>query len=587
MKNNLLRNAILSALIGSTLTACGVDEGLDYAIDSNEPVEMEGTSFTVTTNETNDPDDTNRYLTIDLVEGVSSKGISLTANSPGIFVQDTTELLEVSPVNRELSFGNISLPFSLSQNSIIVDTFLFSDEITSGEKAIYTFSYWINNGFEFTCDNMDQHPFNCTDAERLANPNRRTLILDINALPDPIQSLSLTDFSVPLDDTINAPITILPIFTAKQDLGADFTWSVPENNGIASVSNSGVLTGLALGSTTLTVTSIEMPSLTATVTITVNNSPKNVASISLTTPNGNEVASTISVPTCTSYNFNITPAKTDELQEFSGGFFYSYSSTETLPAVTFDADALNLNSITKQLPAYFLAENVGSSVDAAVNLNGTANSAALTIETLKNVMCEAAPMMNENFKMAAPQQNRDIFKSLNGFARNGVNADSTVDTTGSYTVVGMGKQGSDAIQFTAAAATGAISVLTAYDKNPERNINNVSLAAGGNFKVSFWIKNNNATSFKIENAIMKNTTKSFLPVAGDFTVLLLDQQGIDAIEIAANADWQLIELDVTDVAPFGADDRAKWDIVFVPSATDGSTPIDVYIDDISFAELSN
>jgi hypothetical protein len=588
MNTNLLKKTLIASFISSALAGCGVDEGLNYNIDSTEPVVMDSSSFTITTNETNNEDDANRYLTIELLQGVSSRGVNLIDDSTGIFIQDATELLAVSPVDRDLGFNNSQFPVTSNGKTLIVDTYSFDERITSNETAIYTLNYWINNGYQFTCANMEQHPFNCTDEEKAANPNRRTLTLEVNALPDPIESITLSDFNVPLAETMIAPLAILPAYTARQDLSNDFTWSVPANNGIASVDSSGTLMGLALGSTTLTVTSVEMPSLTETVTITVTNPPKNVASISLKTPNGNDVTGTITVPTCTSYDFTVAPVKQDNAQPFTGDFVYGYSSTEALSVVDYAQDTLD--DTTKQEKAYFSPVNVGSSEAAKVILNGSTppSSVDLDINTLTNVMCANAPMMNEDFKMAAPQQTRNIFKSLNSFARNGVGADATVDATGAYSViVGMGKHGSDTIQYTAAAATGTNSVLVAYDKNPARNIGSVSLAAGGDFKVSFWIKNNNATSFKIENAIMKNTTKTFLPVSGDFTDSLLDQQGVDAIEIAASADWQLVELDVLGVAAFGANDRAKWDIIFVPSATDGSTPIDVYIDDVSIAELND
>ena len=588
MKNNLLKKAILASFVSTVLAGCGADEGLNYNLDSNEAVEMQSRSFTISTTETDNENDENRYLIVELLQGVSSRGVTLTDDSTGIFIQDTAELWTVTPADRNLSFGSNDSPILLNDNKLVVDTYLFDEEIRSGEAAVYTLSYWINNGFQFVCANMAQHPLNCTDEEKQANPNRRTLTLEINALPDPIESISLSDFNVPLDDTIVAPLAILPSYAARQDLSTDFTWSVPDSNGIASVDDSGMLTGLALGSTTLTVTSVEMPSLTETVTITVTNPPKNVASIMLNTLNGANVTGTVSVPTCTSYNFIVTPIKQDDAQPFSGDFVYSYNSTEASSVVDYVLDTLDDTS--KQAKAYFSPVNVGSSEAAEVVLNGSTppSSVGVDINTLTNAMCADAPMMNENFKMAAPQQNRDIFKSLNGFARNGAGADGTVDGTGAFNVIaGIGKHGSDGIQFTADAATGTNAVLVAYDKNPARNIGNISLAAGGDFKVSFWIKNNNATSFKIENAIMKNTSKTFLPESGDFTDTLLDQQGDDAIEIAANADWQLIELDVLGVAAFGGNDRAKWDIIFVPSATDGSTPIDVYIDDVSIAQLNN
>jgi len=589
MKNNLLKNAILASFISSALVGCGVDEGLNYNLDSTETVEMDSTTFTISTNETDNENDVNRYLTVKLLQGVSSRGVILTEDSTGIFIQDTVESWIVSPVDRNLNFNGQS-PILLKDNELIVDTYLFDEEVNSGETAIYTLSYWINNGYEFTCANMAQHPLNCTEDEVSANPNRRILTLEINALPDPIESISLSDFSIPLDDTIVAPLAILPSYTARQDLSSDFTWSVPDNNGIASVDDSGNLTGLALGSTTLTVTSVEIPSLTVTVTITVTNPPKNVASISLKTPNGNDVTGTISVPTCTSYDFTVVPAKQDAAQPFSGDFVYSYNSTETLPAVTFESDVLNLDPTTKQQPAYFAEANVANSADAIVSLNGSTSSLALTIQTLKNVQCAATlssvtgmNMLNEDFKVF--EGGKNVFKPINGFIRNGGGTDDSVDSTAAFSIAaGMGKHGSDGIQFTADGTDS--SAIMAYDKNLNRGFPNLSLDAGGDFKLSFWIKNNNATPLKIENSILMTTQANGSPVASSFDTVFLDQQGTNAIDVPANADWQLIEVDFTGV-PALTNERVKWDMIFVPSATDGSAPIDVYIDDISIAELTD
>lgn len=589
---NLLKNAIISSCITTALFGCGTDKGLDYNIDASEAVEIESTPLTITTNETHDELDVNRYLSINLLQGVTSQGVSLSEDSTGVFIQDTVQTWKVSPVDKVLDFGNSQSPVVLNGSELIVDTYLFNEQINSGETAIYNLSYWINNGFEFTCANMEQHPVNCTDAEKLANPNRQRLTLQVNALPDPISSINLLDFNVPLDDTITAPLGILPSYTTRQDLSTDFTWAVPDNNGIATVDSSGTLTGLALGSTTLTVSSVEAPSLSTTVTITVTNPPKNVASIALKTPNGADVPSAVFVPTCTSYNFTVVPEKQETSEVLSGDFVYSYSSSETTPAVVFQADTNELNATNKQQPAYFTSSNIGSSENSVVSLNGSTHAIGLNIETINNIECAATLdsstglyMLNETFQLS---NGRPVFKSLNEFVRNAEADDASVDTTGSFAVISgldVGKQGSDAVQFTAAGTD--IAVLTAWDKNVTRNIGHLSLKAGGNFKLSFWIKNNNATPFKIENSIATTTTTSFKPTAGTFDTVLLDQQAENAIEIPANADWQLIELDITDVPVLPTSQPVKWDMIFVPSTTDGSTPIDVYIDDVSIAQLSN
>ena len=85
-----------------------------------------------------------------------------------------------------------------------------------------------------------------------------------------VKAIALTGISIP--DTFNVSLgktkTVNPTFTPSNATNKEVTYSI-SNTSIASISSSGVITGKAAGSTTLTVTSVENSSIKTTATINV------------------------------------------------------------------------------------------------------------------------------------------------------------------------------------------------------------------------------------------------------------------------------------------------------------------------------
>lgn len=580
MNTNLLKRTLLATVIATALTGCGSDGGFGYQLDAVDPVTMEST-VNVTVSESINEGDANRFLTVGMLDGVMSQGVDLGENPGSILIQDTAAELTTMPADINVSFANDEIPIVVNGTNIVVDTFEFSDKINTGESATYSVSYWINNGFQFTCADMTQHPANCTDAERLANPNRRTVNITVTATPDPLVDIQLEEISVGLNETKPIDVILEPTFAADRD----FIYEVLSGNTVVSVSTDGMITGLALGIAQIKVTSTVDSTITATADVEVTNPPKNVATFDITTPAGDALAANNILPDCTSFALVSSLTKIDDAVDFTGDFIYSISLDSNNVAV----DGFTPNTGAMQA-GFVNVVNLASTDTLTAELSGFGDASDqittgfTTVENLACNMADDSPagpnLLNEEFKVFwnGGGNSGDAFR-VSPFIRNGDGADANLDPSAALSVVmSMGKNGSSALQLTADGT--ASSAIYSYHRNATRTLS-AQLKPGGNFTISFWVKNNADAAVEVVNEVVNGDGRGgSAPVAGNFA----DAPVSETIEIPASSDWKFLQFDLDLTAVPGTQNGPKWEIIFMPSQTGGTgNAVDILLDDFSIA----
>lgn len=580
--NKALLNSALLAAMASALSGCGSDEGFGYQLDSNEPVTMER-DISITLSEAEESS-TERYITINLLDGVMSQNVDLGETPGDVLIQDSSLEVSVSPQDKELTFDNTVSPIVINGFDLLVDTGAFKDQLTTGEAANYSISYWINNGFLFPCENMTKHPANCTEQERADNPNRRTVHITINALPDPLLAFEVPDIVVGLNKSVKPTINFTPEFAA--DPG--FNYEITNGSDIISISEDGSITGLALGNALITVTSKDDSALTETATVSVTNPPTNVASLIITTPDGEPIGDTINLPECTTFALTVTPSKIDETQAFGGEFVYNLDSLSG--AVDVDGFMANSGPIQQGYLSP-MSLDVTDTLSTSLTGFGTADDTiTTTVKTSNNIACRFADtspigpnMLNEEFKVYYNNgaASIDAFRKST-FIRNGQGSDANVDPTASLQIAPTnGKNGSAALRVTGDGSLPA--AFYSYHRNTARALS-VAFIEGGEFTISFWVKNNTDASVELTNEIIAGDGRGTgAPVAGQFSDTPESQSTI----IAANSDWRQVSFNVALSAVTSEQNVHKWEIILTSDqANDSNNPIDILFDDFAITSDS-
>ncbi|MBU3018823.1 hypothetical protein KO519_14130 [Paraglaciecola agarilytica] len=581
MNRTLLNSALLVAL-ASTTSGCGSDEGFGYQLDATDPVTMER-EISITLMETAESS-SERYITIGLLDGVTSQNVDLGETPGNVLIQDSSLEVSVLPQNKELAFANTTNPVVIKGFDLLVDTAAFQDQLTTGEAANYSISYWINNGFQFHCENMTKHPANCTGEERANNPNRRTVNITINALPDPLRTFELPDIVVGLNKSVQPTINFTPEFAA--DPG--FIYEITSGDDIISISDDGLITGLALGNALITVTSSEDSQLTKTASVSVTNPPTNVASFTLTTPDGEMVGDTIQIPECTTFALTSSLTKVDDSQEFGGEFVYDLVSQDG----AVDVDGFMANSGPIQ-SGYLspITLNVTDTLSASLSGFGTVDDViTTTVETSDNIACRFADtspigpnMLNEEFLVYYNNgaASIDAFRQST-FIRNGQGSDANVDPTATLQIDPTnGKNGGAALRVTGDGSLPA--AFYSYHRNTARALS-VAFIEGGEFTISFWVKNNTNASVDLTNEIIAGDGRGTgAPVAGQFSDTPESQSTI----IAANSDWKRVSFNVALPAVTSEQNVHKWEITLTSDqANNSNNPIDILFDDFAITSDS-
>jgi len=239
MRQQLLSKITLLSALGLSLTACG--DGPNYEDAANyenvEPVTIEGDLVI-------NVDEMQGELEFDMLEGVTNP-----ANTQ-VYAREFEYLgtIEDSDGNEQPNFQGPQLPFSSiyqSLNSIFISTDAWKEELVhpftsentpeTFSEGVYKFRYAIDNG-----------------AEELQT---RNVIITVNGVEDVVTDVIINHedgFSIAKDYTVQLSTAVEPLNATFQQLA--FTSS---DTSKASISQTGLITGLDYGVVTFTVTSVD------------------------------------------------------------------------------------------------------------------------------------------------------------------------------------------------------------------------------------------------------------------------------------------------------------------------------------------
>jgi len=430
MKYNLLTKTILTSAIMLGLSACGgTDSGFNpgFGESKDEVVTFSSDNFTANTNEDSG------VQTIDLLTDAFVGDTPLSSTNGAKFIKNinfvapdtfTTPQAESNTVpNHRIS------PFTVDGSNLLVDTDLFSESLrecdTTGNfpsSITYEVSYTIDNGNE-------------VESERL-------LMLTINAVNDPVTEITASNVEVQEGALKPLVATTLPNYVC--DASLSYTVADPS---IASVDEAtGMVTGLATGTTEVIVGSVSDPEQTNTVSITVL--PSFALNVTNTDLDENGVAvNTKELPTCVASGIKLEPSLVDD--DLTGAYAYSWSSSNTTDV---ELDAVIANGFG-EIQSLKVGEAVGetSMVEASLVSGYTGaldiaevQTRTLAVTTVQNELC--APGESQH----AAGFNTDFSTDVTGapYKGSGVFAASTDTVSGSVA----------SLQITAADATRLVNI---------------------------------------------------------------------------------------------------------------------------------
>lgn len=341
MKHNLLMKTTVAGAVIVALSACsGVEKGYDPEINAANPVEItQGESFTATLTEDSG------IQSVNLVDGVQIGGANATDFGGTIkitqmeFTADQNFITPETDSNSSLVSSAKVSPFWLAEDgrSLIVDTDKFSEslrfcdntDLRGGPQTddgaptpdgnldfpntvTYTISYEINNGYNY--------------APGTEIP-RRTLQLQVNAATDPVNTIAIADVSVPSGGTVAAIAQTAPVYACNSAI----SYSIADTSVATVDADTGMVTGVARGTTTITATSVDGGhSETADVTVT--------AGFTLDITNGDidelgALTGTKSIPECVRTGLVVEPTLHIEGESFTGDYTYDWMSSDDAIAV--------------------------------------------------------------------------------------------------------------------------------------------------------------------------------------------------------------------------------------------------------------
>ncbi|EWH09201.1 Ig-like domain-containing surface protein [Catenovulum agarivorans DS-2] len=256
MNKHLLKTSIVCGIITASLAGC-VEDGYDPQRDGSAlNLAAQGTYELGQITDVKTDDSPERYYQIDLLadindfggvdrENISIKNMQVVATDP-----ETGEIVTIPNSDRSIRLNGQTL--SIDRHGL--------DNLIDGANVVtrLTFSYWVDNGFKFDCAEMKGHPVRCTDEEIAANPNLRTIQLDVVSQADEPESFALlqtpgTANDVGHEAVIGEESNVLMSFAGDDYVAlaaSEFTWESSDET-VFTVDN-GVITGTGLGQATVT-----------------------------------------------------------------------------------------------------------------------------------------------------------------------------------------------------------------------------------------------------------------------------------------------------------------------------------------------
>lgn len=327
MTKHLLRKTILTASIAILLGGCGsgTDEGYDPGFNSSAPLVIAMPAISATATEESG------IIEINLKEGVTVDGQALTGTvniSDMIFTVDQNYLTPQTPANGEIQNQTIS-PFIVKDGLLVIDTDGFADRLSTCDdtdlrggprdandnptpdgfldnppQVTYSIDFAIDNGFPLTPGTL---------------PLRRVLTLTVDAIFDDVVDITAAPVRVSLDDEAVLFATVLPEKACNKAL----TFEMADES-IATIDDSGLITPVSTGTTSVTVTSVSNPDLAITVDVEV------FSEFTLTLPTKTILANGLPadvtlIPSCTSAGIRVSPiAAAGEM--LNGDYEYVWAS---------------------------------------------------------------------------------------------------------------------------------------------------------------------------------------------------------------------------------------------------------------------
>ena len=333
MINRSLKITTLCVAVSAAVAGCGgPDEGYSNPLVSENPVTFSNSSINAAF------DEESGLQQVDLLQGAMVDGAQLTSSEDSpVYIRD----MDFTPQNAnfETPSGANGSPFKLSGDGVHLEiaTGMFANALRKCDTTdvrgatdadgnptgdgvrdfptsiSYEITYEIDNGY-------DPGP-----GQSLPT---RTLNLTINAISDPVTGVQAFDVSLPAAGSTPMLSATDPAYACNPAL----TYAIADT-GVATVDDNGVISGLVVGSTTITVTSVEVPTLSATAEVSVTPS----FTLEITNQDFNALGAplgTKSVPTCSAIGVTVEPSIVNDT--LTGAYTYSWTSQS--PSVTFGGE---------------------------------------------------------------------------------------------------------------------------------------------------------------------------------------------------------------------------------------------------------
>jgi hypothetical protein len=284
-------------------------------------------------------------------------------------------------------------------STLLVDTDMLNSHLhADGDVSSHTFK------ISFNLDNGYNYPVDSGVTETI-----RFLEVTFNGIPDEIEGISGSTLSVPLDNSSRAVAWALPEAKFSKTY-QDFSWQITDTD-IATVDVQGVVTGKALGSTTLIVTSNRNSDISYTLDVDVVNPPKGMTSIELTTAKG-EQPDALQFPACSFLPLTAMPIA-EQGQTLSGDFVYDWSVAGEIV----DSTAITYTDTEKTSALLTTPDNDNlGSVNINAELLGADSPMSDSIEAgfVANHMCKSAYDLDGNFDKLKEDSTNTKWTTTNG-----------------------------------------------------------------------------------------------------------------------------------------------------------------------------
>lgn len=360
MQKNLLKNIVLSSVLLTLLSACNdVDEGFSHEFSGQQPVTYDGPLLI-------ESDEEQGIIEVDLLSDTSVEE-GQTAIIRGLtFISDTSD-------------NYIDDFLAKNGNIAVIDTDLYARALKYQETVVLNFEYWVDTGAGAELDDD-------------GNPVMRDMKVTLNGIYDPVAEFAISHNAVTLPPGYDLTISsiIAPIYATNPNL----QWSTGDSS-IATVNEQGIVTGVAEGETTLTVSTFEsdlQSSIVVEVPVFVTFDISDPIGLSITDLKDNDLP-VLNLPMCgiADLKANLLPIESN--------------FTDTFNWIN-PQDALIANGEMEESERILSVDDNGivtplktGTVVLIANSPTYELADAITIRVVQNYFC--APLANSNFDLQA------------------------------------------------------------------------------------------------------------------------------------------------------------------------------------------